>query len=152
MKYRFQWNFPVFFSPHDNKKLYACSQHLHMSMNGGESWKIMSPDLSRNDASKLVSSGGPITKDNTGVEYYATIFAAAESTKEQGVIWCGSDDGLLHITRDNGENWTNVTPKSIPDWALINSIELDPHNKGGLYVVATMYKTCLLYTSPSPRD
>ncbi len=152
MKYRFQWNFPVFFSPHDNKKLYACSQHLHMSMNGGESWKIMSPDLSRNDASKLVSSGGPITKDNTGVEYYATIFAAAESTQEQGVIWCGSDDGLLHITRDNGENWTNVTPKSIPDWALINSIELDPHNKGGLYVVATMYKTgdyrpYLYYTS-----
>jgi photosystem II stability/assembly factor-like uncharacterized protein len=152
MKYRFQWNFPVFFSPHDDKKLYACSQHLHMSMDGGESWKIMSPDLSRNDASKLVSSGGPITKDNTGVEYYATIFAATESVHEEGVIWCGSDDGLLHITRDNGENWTNVTPKNLPEWALINSIELDPHNKGGLYVVATMYKTgdyqpYLYYTS-----
>lgn len=141
MKYRFQWNFPVFFSPHDKRKLYACSQHLHMSMDGGESWKIMSPDLSRNEASKLVSSGGPITKDNTGVEYYATIFAAAESMHEKGVIWCGSDDGLLHITRDNGENWTNVTPGKLPEWALINSIEVDPHNKGGLYVVATMYKT-----------
>lgn len=140
MKYRFQWNFPVFFSPHDNKKLYACSQHLHMSMDGGESWKIMSPDLSKNDSTKLGPSGGPITKDNTGVEYYSTIFAAVESQHEAGVIWCGSDDGLLHLTRDNGENWTNVTPSKMPEWALINSIEVDPHNKGGLYVVATMYK------------
>lgn len=152
MKYRFQWNFPVFFSPHDNKKLYACSQHLHMSMDGGESWKIMSPDLSRNDSTKLGPSGGPITKDNTGVEYYATIFSAVESQHEPGVIWCGSDDGLLHITRDNGSSWTNVTPSKMPEWALINSIEVDPHNKGGLYVVATLYKwgdykPYLFYTS-----
>ncbi|MDX2360752.1 MAG: glycosyl hydrolase [Crocinitomicaceae bacterium] len=140
MKYRFQWNFPVFFSPHDPNKLYTCSQHLHVSTNGGESWEIISPDLSRNDAEKLVSSGGPITKDNTGVEYYATIFAAIESPYEKDLLWCGSDDGLIHISRDAGANWTNVTPKKLPEWAMINSIEADPWNKGGLYVAATKYK------------
>lgn len=140
MKYRFQWNFPIFFSPHDNQKLYTCSQFLHMSTNGGESWEIISPDLSRNDSTKLVASGGPITKDNTGVEYYATIFAAAESQIEKDLIWCGSDDGLIHLTRDGGTNWENVTPKILPDWTQINSIEIDPFNKGGLYVAATSYK------------
>ncbi|NQY68330.1 MAG: glycosyl hydrolase, partial [Flavobacteriales bacterium] len=141
MKYRFQWNFPVFFSPHDPNKLYTCSQHLHVSTNGGETWKIISPDLSRNDASKLIPSGGPITKDNTGVEYYATIFAAIESPYEKDLLWCGSDDGLIHISKDGGANWENVTPKKLPEWALINSIEADPWNKGGLYVAATKYKT-----------
>jgi photosystem II stability/assembly factor-like uncharacterized protein len=141
MKYRFQWNFPVFFSPHDPNKLYTCSQHLHVSTNGGETWKIISPDLSRNDAEKLVSSGGPITKDNTGVEYYATIFAAIESPYEKDLLWCGSDDGLIHISKDGGANWENVTPKKLPEWALINSIEADPWNKGGLYVAATKYKS-----------
>ncbi len=140
MKYRFQWNFPIFFSPHDSKKLYTCSQFLHVSNNGGESWEIISPDLSRNDSTKLVSSGGPITKDNTGVEYYATIFSAVESEFEKDLLWCGSDDGLLHVSKDGGKNWQNVTPKKMPEWALINSIEVDPFNKGGLYVVATRYK------------
>jgi len=140
MKYRFQWNFPVFFSPHDQNKLYTCSQFLHTSTNGGESWEVISPDLSRNDPDKLVSSGGPITKDNTGVEYYATIFAAEESPYEKDLIWCGSDDGLIHVSRDGGKEWQNVTPKELPEWTLINSIEVDPFQKGGLYVAATRYK------------
>ncbi|MEZ4843868.1 MAG: hypothetical protein R3A43_06420 [Bacteroidia bacterium] len=114
MKYRFQWNFPLFFSPHDGKKLYAFSNHVHVSYNQGESWEIISPDLTRNDSSKLVSSGGPITQDNTGVEYYCTIFAAAESTLEKDVLWVGSDDGLLHITRNGGKTWENITPKIYP--------------------------------------
>lgn len=140
MKYRFQWNFPLFFSPHDDNKLYTCSQFMHVSYNGGESWEIISPDLTRNDSSKLVSSGGPITKDNTGVEYYATIFAAAESPTEEGLLWCGSDDGLIHVSKDGGKNWSNVTPKKLPEWCMINSIEIDPHTDGGLYVAATSYK------------
>jgi len=140
MKYRFQWNFPVFFSPHDPNKLYTCSQFMHVSYNGGENWEIISPDLSRNDSTKLVSSGGPITKDNTGVEYYATIFAAIESPYEKDLLWAGSDDGLLHISTDGGKNWSNVTPKKLPEWAMINSIEADPFQKGGLYVAATLYK------------
>ena len=152
MKYRFQWNFPVFFSPHDDKKIYTCSQYLHVSQDGGESWKIISPDLSRNDSLKLVSSGGPITKDNTGVEYYATIFSAVESQLEKDLLWCGSDDGLLHVSRDAGENWKNITPKKLPEWSIINSIEVDPFKKGGLYVAATKYKSgdyspYLYYTS-----
>ncbi len=143
MKYRFQWNFPIFFSPHDPTKLYACSQHLHVTHDGGHSWEIISPDLTRNDAAKLVSSGGPITKDNTGVEYYATIFAATESPDEEGLIWAGSDDGLIHMSRDGGKNWKNVTPPAsiMPEWMMINSVEVNPFVNGGLYVAATMYKS-----------
>lgn len=140
MKYRFQWNFPVFFSPHDPNKLYTCSQFMHVSYNGGENWEIISPDLSRNDSTKLVSSGGPITKDNTGVEYYATIFAAIESPYEKDLLWAGTDDGWIHVSKDGGKNWSNVTPKKLPEWAMINSIEADPFHKGGLYVAATLYK------------
>ncbi len=140
MKYRFQWNFPILFSPHNSKKLYTGSNHLHMSTNEGQSWEIISPDLTRNDSTKLKSSGGPITQDNTSVEYYCTIFAVAESTHEEGVIWTGSDDGLIHITKDGGENWKNVTPPSMPEWVMINSIEIDPFNKGGMYFAGTKYK------------
>jgi len=140
MKYRFQWNFPVFFSPHNPDKLYAASNHLHVSLDQGKSWELISPDLTRNDSSKLVSSGGPITKDNTGVEYYCTIFAAVESQHEEGVIWAGSDDGLLHLTLDGGKNWKNVSPPGMPEWMMINSLELDPFEKGGLYLVGTRYK------------
>jgi len=110
MKYRFQWNFPLFFSPHDPRKLYAASNHLHVSYNEGESWEIISPDLTRNDPEKLGPSGGPITKDNTSVEYYCTIFAAIESPLKKDLIWAGSDDGLLHISQDGGQHWENVTP------------------------------------------
>ncbi len=140
MKYRFQWNFPVFFSPHNQYKLYTASNYLHVSYNGGESWQIISPDLTRNDSTKMVASGGPITKDNTGVEYYCTIFSAVESELEQDVIWTGSDDGLIHITRDGGTTWTDITPKDLPEWTMINSIETDPFEKGTAYVVATSYK------------
>ena len=140
MKYRFQWNFPVFFSPHDSTKLYSASNHLHVSYNGGDSWQIISPDLTRNDSNKLTSSGGPITQDNTGVEYYCTIFSAVEASNERDVIWVGSDDGLLHITRDGGKEWRNITPKWLPKWTMINSIEVDVHTKGQAYIVATSYK------------
>ncbi|MFK7953213.1 MAG: WD40/YVTN/BNR-like repeat-containing protein, partial [Ekhidna sp.] len=140
-KYRFQWNFPIVVSPHNGDKVYAASNQLHVTTNAGQTWEIISPDLTRNDPSKLKSSGGPITQDNTSVEYYCTIFAVAESTHEEGVIWTGSDDGLIHITRDGGENWTNVTPAGMPEWMMINSVEIDPFNKGGLYVAGTKYKS-----------
>ncbi|MFD0993337.1 VPS10 domain-containing protein [Tenacibaculum geojense] len=140
-KYRFQWNFPIFFSPNNKKRLYAASNHLHVTENEGQSWKVISPDLTRNDPKTLGPSGGPITKDNTGVEYYGTIFAATESSYENGLLWTGSDDGLVHISKNNGENWTNVTPKQMPDWMMINCIEVDPFTKGGAYIVGTKYKS-----------
>lgn len=141
MKYRFNWNFPIFFSPHDPKKLYTASNHLHVSYNEGQSWEIISPDLTRNDSTKLGPSGGPITKDNTSVEYYCTIFAGVESPLTKDLIWIGTDDGLIHITTDGGENWKNVTPPDLPKWIMINSIEASPFNDGGAYVAATMYKS-----------
>lgn len=140
-KYRFQWNFPIFFSPNNKKRLYAASNHLHVTEDEGQSWKIISPDLTRNDPKTLGPSGGPITKDNTGVEYYATIFAAVESPYESGLIWTGSDDGLVHISKNNGGTWDNITPKKMPDWMMINCIEVDPFTKGGAYLVGTKYKT-----------
>ncbi|MEM7571424.1 MAG: glycosyl hydrolase [Bacteroidota bacterium] len=140
MRYRFQWNFPVFFSPHDPAVLYTTSNHLHRSRNGGRSWEVVSPDLTRADATKLGPSGGPITKDNTGVEYYATIFAATESPREAGLIWTGSDDGLVHISRDNGANWEEVTPPAAPEWMMWNSLEPDPLRDGSCYLAGTRYK------------
>jgi photosystem II stability/assembly factor-like uncharacterized protein len=140
MRYRFQWNFPIFFSPHDPKKLYTASNHLHVTTNEGQSWQIISPDLTRNDTSKLRPSGGPITKDNTSVEYYCTIFAAAESPRVKDLLWTGSDDGLIHVSKDGGANWVNVTPSFLPKWIQINSLEPDPHSDGGCYVAGTMYK------------
>lgn len=140
-KYRFQWNFPIFFSPNNKKRLYAASNHLHMTENEGQSWKLISPDLTRNDPKTLGSSGGPITKDNTGVEYYGTIFAATESALEPGLIWTGSDDGMIHISKNNGASWDNVTPKKMPEWMMINCIEANPFTKGSAYVVGTKYKS-----------
>ncbi|GLR16078.1 WD40/YVTN/BNR-like repeat-containing protein [Portibacter lacus] len=140
MKYRFQWNFPIFFSKHNPNKLYTASNHLHVTTNEGQSWELISPDLTRNDPDKLKSSGGPITQDNTSVEYYCTIFAVDESPLKEGVIWTGSDDGLIHLTTDGGENWKNVTPSNLPEWAMINTIEPDPFNEQGCYVAATLYK------------
>ncbi len=140
-KYRFQWNFPIFFSPNNKKRLYAASNHLHVTEDEGQSWQLISPDLTRNDPKTLGPSGGPITKDNTGVEYYGTIFAATESAFEPGLIWTGSDDGLVHVSKDNGKNWENVTPKKMPEWMMINCIEADPFTKGGVYIVGTKYKS-----------
>ena len=141
MKYRFQWNFPIFFSKHNPKKLYTFSNHVHVSENEGHRWKVISPDLTRNDSTKLKSSGGPITQDNTSVEYYCTIFAAAESPLKEGLLWVGSDDGLVHLSKDGGETWENVTPKGMPDWMMINSIEPSNYDEGTCYIAGTKYKT-----------
>jgi len=141
MKYRFQWNFPIFFSPHNPDKLYTTSNHVHVSMDEGQSWEIISPDLTRAEPKKLVSSGGPITQDNTSVEYYATIFAACESPYEEDLLWAASDDGLVHVSKDGGKNWTNVTPKDAPKYLMYNSIAPDPFNDGGAYLAGTLYKT-----------
>jgi photosystem II stability/assembly factor-like uncharacterized protein len=140
MKYRFQWNFPIFFSPHDPEVLYTTSNQFHRSTNKGQTWETFSPDLTRNAKEKLGPSGGPITKDNTSVEYYSTIFAATESPLKKGVLWAGSDDGLIHVSRDNGETWENVTPQNFPEWTQVNSVEGHPFEEGGLYVAATSYK------------
>lgn len=141
MKYRFQWNFPIIFSKHNPDRLYTFSQHVHVTENEGQSWDIISPDLTRNDASKLKSSGGPITQDNTSVEYYCTIFAAQESALKEGLLWVGSDDGLIHVTQNGGKTWENVTPKGMPEWMMINSIEPSVFNEGTCYVAGTKYKT-----------
>ncbi|WP_100894202.1 VPS10 domain-containing protein [Cellulophaga sp. RHA19] len=140
MKYRFQWNFPILFSRHNPKKLYTFSNHVHVTENEGQSWKLLSDDLTRNDADKLVSSGGPITQDNTSVEYYCTIFAANESPLKEGLLWVGSDDGLIHVSKNGGETWENVTPKNMPEWSMVNSIEPSAFNEGTCYVAATKYK------------
>ncbi len=143
LKFRFQWNFPIFFSPHDDNTLYAAANVLFKTTNEGQSWEQISPDLTRADSTTLGSSGGPITKDNTSVEYYATIFAAAESHREPGVIWTGSDDGRIHVTRDGGANWTDVTPsiRLMPEWMQINSLEIHPTQEGGVYIAGTRYKS-----------
>ena len=140
MKYRFNWNYPIGFSPHDPKKLYAGSNHLHVTTNGGQSWETISPDLTRNDPETIKSSGGPITQDNTGAEYYANIFVISESPYTKDEIWTGSDDGLIHLTLDGGKSWVNVTPTSAPKNNMMNSIDVNPFVKGGAYVVGTSYK------------
>ncbi|MDX1954132.1 MAG: hypothetical protein SFU20_01285 [Chitinophagaceae bacterium] len=140
LKYRFQWNFPIFFSPHNPKRLYTAGNHLFVTENEGQSWEMISPDLTTNDKSRQGSSGGPITKDNTSVEYYCTIFTAAESVLEKDLLWTGSDDGLIHVSRDGGKNWDNVTPKDAPQWIMWNCIETDPFEKGTAYFAGTRYK------------
>jgi photosystem II stability/assembly factor-like uncharacterized protein len=142
LKYRFQWNFPIVFSQHDPNTLYAAANVLFKSTDEGNSWQVISPDLTRNDKTKQGPSGGPITKDNTSIEYYGTIFTAMESPVQAGTIWTGSDDGLIQLSRDGGKNWSNVTPPTsiMPEWIQINSIDASPHDPATLYVAATMYK------------
>ncbi|MBS1787926.1 MAG: glycosyl hydrolase [Acidobacteria bacterium] len=145
MKYRFQWNFPILFSPNDPNVLYTGGSHLFKTTNEGQTWATISPDLTRNDKSKQGPSGGPITKDNTSVEYYCTIFTMAESPVTKGVMWTGSDDGLVYLSRDSHAakpNWENVTKNisGLPEWAQINSIEASPHDAGTAYFAATLYK------------
>jgi hypothetical protein len=140
LKYRFQWNFPIFFSPHNPKKLYAAGNVLFATENEGQSWQALSGDLTTNDKSKQQSSGGPITKDNTSVEYYCTIFTATESTLEKDLLWTGSDDGFIHMSKDGGKNWENVTPKDCPPFMMWNCVETDPFKKGVAYFAGTRYK------------
>ena len=140
LKYRFQWNAPILISPHDPNVLYHAAQVLLRSRNEGQSWEEISPDLTRNDKAKQGYSGGPITLDDTGIEVYDVIFTVMESPHEKGVIWAGTDDGLVQLTRDDAKTWQNVTPKGIPEWIQINSLDVSPHDKASAYVAATMYK------------
>ena len=142
LKYRFQWTFPIVFSQHDPDVLYACSNHVHRSRDVGSSWDVISPDLTRNDPGKLGPSGGPVTRDNTGAEVYCTVYCLVESPHAAGVLWAGSDDGLIHLSTDGGATWRNVTPSAelLPEWAMISIMEPSPHDPATLYVAATRYK------------
>ncbi len=130
VKYRFQWTYPITLSPHDPDTLYITSNIVHRTRDEGNSWENVSPDLTRNDVTKMEPSGGVVTRDNTGAEYYGTIFAFTESPVQQGVLWAGSDDGLVHVSQNGGESWQNVTPPDLPEWALISIIEASPHDAG----------------------
>ena len=140
LKYRFPWTFPIALSPHDPRVLYVTGNHVFRSTNEGASWDVISPDLTRNDPAKLAPSGGPVTKDNVGAEVYCTVFAFCESPARRGILWAGSDDGLIHVSKDDGRTWENVTPPALPEWALISTIEPSPHDPGTAYVAATRYK------------
>jgi photosystem II stability/assembly factor-like uncharacterized protein len=140
LRYRFQWTFPILVSPHDPGTLYVGGNHVFRSRNDGESWEAISPDLTRHDPATLGPSGGPITKDQTSVEYYATIFTLAESSREKGVLWAGSDDGLIHVSRDGGASWSNVTPKDLAPFTRVSLIEASPHKPGTAFVAANRYQ------------
>jgi photosystem II stability/assembly factor-like uncharacterized protein len=140
MKYRFQWTYPIKFSPHDSNVLYVAGNVLFKSTDQGDSWEALSPDLTRHDPATLEPSGGPITKDTSGAENYATIFAFAESPVDKGVFWAGSDDGLVHISRNDGKTWEDITPKELGEWALITMIEPSHYDGAKAYMTATRYK------------
>ena len=139
-KYRYTWTMPIVFSPHDPNELYHSSQYLFRSTDGGHSWQTISPDLTRNDKSKQQDSGGPITKDQASIEFYDLIFTVAESPKQKGVIWVGTDDGLIQLTRDDGRSWSNVTPKGLPEWAMVSLIEPSPFDAGTAYAAVDAHK------------
>jgi photosystem II stability/assembly factor-like uncharacterized protein len=140
VKHRFQWTCPIVLSPHDPNTLYHAGNRVFRSRDEGTSWQAISPDLTRNDPTKLGPSGGPVTKDNTGAEYYCTVFAFVESAVQKGLFWAGSDDGLVHVSRDEGKTWKNVTPTGLRAWSLISMIEASLHEAGTAYVAATRYK------------
>ncbi|MBI4541171.1 MAG: glycosyl hydrolase, partial [Gemmatimonadetes bacterium] len=152
LKYRFQWVFPVVVSPHRPNVLYATSQYVHRSGDEGDSWEIISPDLTRADPKTLEPTPswgesedtgpywGPLRRENTGIEWYATIFAFAESPVRADVLWAGSDDGLIHVSRDGGKHWENVTPPELGEFALVSIVEASPHDAASAYVAATRYK------------
>jgi len=140
VKYRFQWNFPLLHSRHPGHRLYAAGNRLFASDDEGQSWIAISPDLTRADPATLGASGGPITRDNTSVEYYGTIFSIAESPLEKGVLWAGSDDGRLHVTRDGGKDWREVTPRGAPADLQWNALEASPFDANVAYAVGTRYK------------
>ena len=135
VRYRFVWDAPILISPHDNETVYVGSQHVHRTRNRGQSWEVISPDLSLNDRSRMGFSGG-LTGDNIGVEYAGVVFGIAESPIEQGLIWAGTNDGLLHVTRDNGATWTNVTENmpDLPEWLAVRSIAASRFDPGTAYV------------------
>ena len=140
LKYRFGWTFPIRFSPHDPNVLYAGGNRVFRSTDEGQSWEAISPDLTRAAPDKLGPSGGPITRDTSGAEHYCTLYTFEESPHEPGVLWAGSDDGLVHLSRDGGQSWRNVTPPDLPEWAFIRTVEPSPHAPGTLYLAATRYK------------
>jgi len=137
---RFQWTFPIVFSTTGPKRLYVASQHLWMSTTEGMSWDRISGDLTRHDPKTMGYSGGPITRDNTGVETYGTIFTVAPSPHDANVIYTGSDDGVISVTRDHGRTWTNITPKDLPEFTRISMIEVSPHRPGAVYVAGKRYQ------------
>jgi photosystem II stability/assembly factor-like uncharacterized protein len=139
-EHRFQWTAPILISPHDHNVVYHGGERLFKSSDGGTHWQAISPDLTRNDKSKQEISGGPITKDDTGTEFYDTIFAVAESPQTAGTIWCGTDDGLVQVTRDDGKTWTNITPKDMPEWGTVSLIELSPFADGTAYVAVDRHR------------
>jgi hypothetical protein len=139
-RYRFQWTFPVFYSRWNPSELWISGNRVFRSTDEGKSWEVVSPDLTRNDPSRLARSGGPITNDNTGAEVYCTIFALVESPHERDTLWAGTDDGLVHVSRDRGRSWQAVTPPELPEWALISVIEPSSHDAATCYVAATRYK------------
>ncbi|MGC1373006.1 MAG: hypothetical protein WA824_12790, partial [Candidatus Sulfotelmatobacter sp.] len=141
VKYRFQWTEPIVFSPHDPKTMYFAAQVLFKTTDAGMNWTIVSPDLTRNDKSKQASSGGPITKDNTGVEVYDTIFSVVESPVQKDLIWAGTDDGLVQLTRDGGQHWENITPKAMPEWGTVSMIEASSKDAGTVYVAVERHKS-----------
>ncbi len=140
LKERFQWTTPIVLSPIDPNLLYVSSQHLWRTTNQGQTWTQISPDLTRHDPSTLGPSGGPLTLDQTGVETYGTIFTVAPSHQDVNTIWTGSDDGLVHITRDGGKNWKDVTPRDLPRFSRISLIEASPHSAGTAYLAANRYQ------------
>src|SRR5207244_466303 len=134
---RFQWTAPILISPHDAKTVYHAANVLFKTTDAGKTWKVISPDLTRDDKSKQQVSGGPLNGDNTGAEYYCTIFAIAESPKQADVLWAGSDDGLVHVSQDGGKNWRNVTKNitGLPEWGTVPCIEASSRDAGTAYVV-----------------
>ncbi|MDW7760353.1 MAG: sialidase [Acidobacteriota bacterium] len=133
LKYRWNWTHPIALSPHDSKRVYVGSQYVHLTTDGGRNWSVISPDLTLNDKSKQGSSGG-LSKDNLGVEYGCTLFAIAESPVQEGLIWVGSNDGLIHVSRDFGKTWTNVTPSAMPHWGTVSMIDPSRFDAGRCYI------------------
>ncbi len=140
LKYRFQWTFPIITSVHQPDAVYAGAQNVFKSTNGGKSWTVISPDLTYHDRATLGNAGGPITKDQTSVEYYGTIFVIAESPLKAGELWTGSDDGKIYLTRDDGKTWNNVTPPGLVKFTKISSIDPSSHKDGVAYVAANRIK------------
>ncbi len=140
IKERFQWTFPIVFAPTDPRVLYVGSQHLWKTTTEGQSWERISPDLTRADPATLGPSGGPITLDQTGVETYATVFTIAPSPKDANVIWTGSDDGVVSVTRDGGPTWSRVTPPDLPEFARVSLVDASPHEAGTAFVAANRYQ------------